>query len=72
MNYFEKHVKQFKKAKAKKAEADGIAYYNAKVAQNMAVQQQQWKHEEQLQGRYDKKRLWTRMERFGLISVIAM
>ena len=39
-------IKAENEAKAKKAEADGIAYYNAKVAQNMAVQQQQWKHEE--------------------------
>lgn len=41
-------IKSENEAKAKKAEADGIAYYNAKVAQNMAVQQQQWKHEEQM------------------------
>ena len=41
-------IKAENEAKAKKAEADGIAYYNSKVAQNMAVQQQQWKHEEQM------------------------
>ena len=41
-------IKAENEAKAKKAEADGIAYYNAKIAQNMAVQQQQWKHEEQM------------------------
>lgn len=41
-------IKAENEAKAKKADADGIAYYNAKVAQNMAVQQQQWKHEEQM------------------------
>lgn len=41
-------IKAENEAKAKKAEADGIAYYNAKVAQNMSVQQQQWKHEEQM------------------------
>ena len=46
-------IKAENEAKAKKAEADGIAYYNAKVAQNMAVQQQQWKHEEQM-AYYDK------------------
>ena len=34
-------IKAENEAKAKKAEADGIAYYNAKVAQNMEVQQQQ-------------------------------
>ena len=31
---------------AKIAEADAIAYYNQKVAQNLAIQQQQWRHEE--------------------------
>lgn len=41
-------IKAQNEAKAKQAEADGIAYYNAKVAQNMTVQQQQWKHEEQM------------------------
>lgn len=41
-------IKAQNEAEAKKAEADGIAYYNAKVAQNMTVQQQQWKHEEQM------------------------
>ncbi|WP_296662022.1 prohibitin family protein [Treponema sp. UBA753] len=41
-------IKAQNEAQAKKAEADGIAYYNAKVAQNMNVQQQQWKHEEQM------------------------
>ena len=35
-------------AQAKKEEADGIAYYNAKIAQNLSIQQQQWKHEEQM------------------------
>ena len=39
-------IKAQNEAQAKKAEADGIAYYNQKVAQNMAVQQAQWKHEE--------------------------
>lgn len=46
-------IKAQNEAKAKQAEADGIAYYNAKVAQNMTVQQQQWKHEEQM-AYYDK------------------
>lgn len=46
-------IKAQNEAKAKQAEADGIAYYNAKVAQNMSVQQQQWKHEEQM-AYYDK------------------
>jgi len=41
-------IKAENEAKAKKAEADGISYYNAKVTQNIAVQQQQWKHEEQM------------------------
>ena len=41
-------IKAQNEAKAKQAEADGIAYYNAKVAQNMTVQQQQWRHEEQM------------------------
>lgn len=41
-------IKAQNEAKAKQAEADGIAYYNSKVAQNMSVQQQQWKHEEQM------------------------
>lgn len=41
-------IKAQNEAEAKKAEADGIAYYNEKVAQNMTVQQQQWKHEEQM------------------------
>lgn len=41
-------IKAQNEAEAKKAEADGIAYYNAKVAQNMSIQQQQWKHEEQM------------------------
>lgn len=41
-------IKAQNEARAKQAEADGIAYYNAKVAQNMTVQQQQWKHEEQM------------------------
>jgi len=41
-------IKAQNEAKAKQAEADGIAYYNSKVAQNMGVQQQQWKHEEQM------------------------
>ena len=41
-------IKAQNEAKAKQAEADGIAYYNAKVAQNMTVQLQQWKHEEQM------------------------
>jgi len=41
-------IKAKNEAEAKKAEADGIAYYNTKVAQNMSVQQQQWKHEEQM------------------------
>lgn len=41
-------IKAENEAKAKQVEADGIAYYNAKVAQNMIVQQQQWKHEEQM------------------------
>ena len=42
-------IKAQNEAKAKQAEADGIAYYNSKVAQNMSVQQQQWKHEEQME-----------------------
>lgn len=46
-------IKAQNEARAKQAEADGIAYYNAKVAQNMTVQQQQWKHEEQM-AYYDK------------------
>lgn len=46
-------IKAQNEAKAKQAEADGIAYYNAKLAQNMTVQQQQWKHEEQM-AYYDK------------------
>lgn len=33
---------------AKKAEGDGVAYYNAKVSQNLSTQQQQWKHDEQM------------------------
>jgi regulator of protease activity HflC (stomatin/prohibitin superfamily) len=37
-----------KNAEAKKAEADGIAYYNQKVSQNYSVQQSQWKHEEEM------------------------
>lgn len=41
-------IKAQNEAKAKQAEADGIAYYNAKVAQNMTVQKQQWEHEEQM------------------------
>ena len=41
-------IKAQNEAKAKQAEADGIAYYNAKVAQNMVVQERQWKHEEQM------------------------
>lgn len=46
-------IKAQNEAKAKQAEADGIAYYNAKIAQNMTIQQQQWKHEEQM-AYYDK------------------
>ncbi|MBR3543687.1 MAG: prohibitin family protein [Treponema sp.] len=41
-------IKAQNEAKAKQAEADGIAYYNAKVAQNMVVQERQWRHEEQM------------------------
>lgn len=37
-----------KAKEAKMQEADGIAYYNSKIAQNNTVQQQQWKHEEQM------------------------
>ena len=46
-------IKAQNEAKSKQAEADGIAYYNAKVAQNITIQQQQWKHEEQME--YYKK-----------------
>lgn len=46
-------IKAQNEAKAKQAEADGIAYYNAKVAQNMVVQERQWEHEEQM-AYYDK------------------
>ena len=41
-------VKAQKAAEAKKVEADAIAYYNAKVAQNLNIQQAQWKHEEEM------------------------
>ena len=41
-------VKAQKEAEAKKVEADAIAYYNAKVAQNLTIQQAQWKHEEEM------------------------
>lgn len=41
-------IKAQKEADAKKAEADGIAYYNSKVSQNYSVQQAQWKHEEEM------------------------
>jgi regulator of protease activity HflC (stomatin/prohibitin superfamily) len=41
-------VKAQKSAEAKKVEADAIAYYNAKVAQNLNIQQAQWKHEEEM------------------------
>jgi regulator of protease activity HflC (stomatin/prohibitin superfamily) len=41
-------VKAQKEAEAKKVEADAIAYYNAKVAQNLSIQQAQWKHEEEM------------------------
>lgn len=47
---FDRQIKETanRTQQVKQAEADGIAYYNAKVAQNMTVQQQQWKHEEQM------------------------
>jgi regulator of protease activity HflC (stomatin/prohibitin superfamily) len=41
-------VKAQKSAEAKKVEADAIAYYNAKVAQNLDIQKAQWKHEEEM------------------------
>lgn len=41
-------IKAEKEAEAKKLEADAIAYYNAKVQQNMTVQREQWEHDEQM------------------------
>lgn len=41
-------IKVKKEAEAKKTEADAIAYYNAKIAQNQAIESAKWKHEEQM------------------------
>ena len=41
-------IKAQREAEAKMAEADGIAYYNAKISQNMTIQREQWQHDEQM------------------------